>query len=89
MMHVFANRHLSSYSATGEKTGWGYAPDYVHVEGRRLEDQKDRVFGNGLYGEVHPEFTINLPDPLVTRGIRCMIKGTKHTSVSILKMEAY
>jgi hypothetical protein len=89
MMHVFANRHLSSYSATGEKTGWGYAPDYVHVDDRRLEDQKDRVFGNSLYGGVHPVCAINLPNPLVTRGIRCMIKATKHPSVSIVEMGAY
>lgn len=89
LLHVFGNRHLSSYSRKGGERGWGYLPDAVWVDDRRLGDSKDRTFGVDPDGSVHPVFTINLPDPLTTTGVRMFVKRSTGKSVSIFEMEAY
>ena len=89
LLYVFADRHVSSYSREGKRRGWGYLPDAVWVDGKQLGDQKDRVFGTHPDGSVHPVFTLNLPDPLTTTGIRMRVQRIKGASVSIFEMEAY
>ena len=89
LLHVFGNRHLSSYSRKGGERDWGYRPDAVWVDDRRLGDSKDRTFGDDPDGSEHPVFTINLPDPLTTRGIRMLVKRSTSKSISIFEMEAY
>jgi len=87
LMYVFGNRHSSSYSRKGEKMGWGYRPNAVWVDGKRLGDSKERVFGSHPLGSVHPVFTINLPDPLTANGIRVFVRNTKGKSVGVYEME--
>jgi hypothetical protein len=87
-LHVFGRRHISSFQwSTGG--AWGYDPDRVHVDGRRLEDHKGRAFGQDHLGSVHPVFTINLPGPLTTTGLRLRITTTTARTVSIFEIEAY
>ena len=64
------------HSRTGEKSGWGYFPNALEVDGRPLlEGKDDRVFGNDASGERHPVFTIIPPEPLTTSGVRLKITG--------------
>ena len=89
LLYVFADRHLSSYSREGGRLGWGYRRDAVWVDGKQLGDLKDRVFGTHPDGSVHPAFTLNLPDPLTTTGIRMRVQRIRGSSVSIFEMAAF
>jgi 3-keto-disaccharide hydrolase/Ankyrin repeats (3 copies) len=87
LMYIFSNRHLSSYSRKGEKKGWGYRHDAVWVDGKRLGDSKDRVFGSHPHGSTHPIFTINLPDALTASGIRIYVRKATGDMIGIYEME--
>jgi lipopolysaccharide/colanic/teichoic acid biosynthesis glycosyltransferase len=68
---------------------WGYDPDRVHVDGRRIEIQKDRTFGINHQANVHKTFTLNLADPLTTTGIRLVVRNTIASTISTFEVEAY
>jgi hypothetical protein len=88
-LYVFGARHDSAYLWSAEQGGrWGYGADTVHVDGRCVEDHKVRVFGEDHLGARHPIFTINIPEPLVTTGIRLRVKTTNARTVSIFEIEA-
>jgi hypothetical protein len=90
MMHVFPNRHTSSFSPTGEKLGWSVHPDDVYVDGRRLADCKERKFAQAdPNAAVNPVFTLNLRGAPATTGIRLVAKQVNGITISIFEMEAW
>ena len=88
-IHVFASRHISSYSysSTGGETGWGHHPDRVWVDGIRLADQSGRVFGAGHDTKGTIEFRIILPRPALTHGIRFQVQRTQAPKIMLQRFQ--
>ncbi|HEV3004478.1 MAG TPA: discoidin domain-containing protein [Pirellulales bacterium] len=66
--------------------------DTIALEGEALLTQKGGTSGNPNDGKANPTFTIDLPAPLVTTGIRILVTSVVEKyqgAVSLFEVEAY
>ncbi|HEV3021735.1 MAG TPA: discoidin domain-containing protein [Pirellulales bacterium] len=66
--------------------------DAIALEGEALLTQKGDTSGNPNDGKANPTFTLDLPAPLVTTGIRILVTSVVekyHGAVSLFEVEAY